>query len=103
MGIFNKAQQIAPQAHADAMYGAACREVWLRYNPEACTTQEERAKLAVITRDIMQWAESQPNEIKLAYQKACATISSEGDKHLENANRARYMMELHRTLPKPPQ
>lgn len=93
---------IPQQSESNALYGAACREVWLRYNPEACITQSARDELAIIVRDIISWAQIQPDDIKQAYQQACARICTEADKHLENARRVKNMMEIHRTIPKPP-
>ena len=86
----------------DALYGAAWKVLYERLDPDGCVSREKMASAMTAMAKIASWVETQPSEIRAAYDRAKVDIMKRANDVLENNERATQMAVVFAALPKPP-
>ena len=86
----------------DALYGAAWKVLYERLDPDGCVSREKLTSTMTVMAKIASWVETQPSEIRAAYDRAKVDIMKRANDVLENNERATQMADVFAALPKPP-
>ena len=88
---------------ADAHHGAAYKVLYERWDPDGCITADKLAALTAKADAVKAWAAGQVPIIKDAYLRAADEIVKRATAILENNSRAAQMLNLSKSIPRPPE